>query len=242
MDQNNEKKLRLIGLVLTLVVFLYMAISNDSFSLVWNKINSMFNKKTVADRIEQYGDKVVENLNPLFQNAKVNFPPEKVTLVFYKDTKYLELYGGNENNLKLIKTYEVLAASGKEGPKLKEGDMQVPEGIYTIEALNPNSTFHLSLRLNYPNDFDKEKAKQENREKLGGDIMIHGNKVSIGCIAIGDEAAEELFILAAKSNWTTWKIILTPTDLRKNKRKESPITWIKELDKNILENLKTLPN
>jgi murein L,D-transpeptidase YafK len=71
-------------------------------------------------------------------------------------------------------------ASGKAGPKLREGDGQVPEGIYRIDGLNPNSSYHLSLKLNYPNDFDLEQARTEGRTELGGDIFIHGKAVSIG--------------------------------------------------------------
>ena len=69
--------------------------------------------------------------------------------------------------------YPILAASGVLGPKLREGDKQVPEGIYGAEALNPNSKFHLSIRLNYPNTFDRRMAQSDGRTQLGGDIMIH---------------------------------------------------------------------
>ncbi len=65
-------------------------------------------------------------------------------------------------------------------PKFKEGDGQIPEGIYGIEYLNPNSKFHLSMKINYPNSFDKEMAKIDNRKNLGGDIMIHGSNKTIG--------------------------------------------------------------
>lgn len=75
-----------------------------------------------------------------------------------------------------IKSYPILAASGSIGPKLRESDMQVPEGVYQIESLNPNSQFHLSLRVNYPNEFDREQARIDGRAQLGGDIMIHGSQ------------------------------------------------------------------
>jgi murein L,D-transpeptidase YafK len=115
----------------------------------------------------------------------------------------------------LIRTYPILAASGRLGPKLKEGDRQVPEGLYRIESLNPNSMFHLSLRLNYPNEFDRKQARLENRTNLGGDIMIHGSNASIGCLAMGDEAAEDLFILAAETGIDKVTVVLSPVDFRK---------------------------
>ena len=76
--------------------------------------------------------------------------------------------------------------------------------------------FHLSLRINYPNEFDREQAKHENRTNLGGDIMIHGSSVSIGCLAMGDEVAEDLFILAAETGIENISVILSPVDFRKS--------------------------
>jgi hypothetical protein len=72
----------------------------------------------------------------------------------------------------------------------------------------------LALRVDYPNARDRARAKQERRTELGGDIMIHGSNVSIGCLAMGDEAAEDLFVLAADSDWSTAEIVLAPVDLR----------------------------
>lgn len=93
--------------------------------------------------------------------------------------------------------------------------MQVPEGFYAIESLNPNSAYHLSLRVSYPNAQDRLQAKAEGRTKLGGDIMIHGKALSAGCLAMGDEAAEELFVLAALTGIDRIRVILSPVDFRK---------------------------
>jgi murein L,D-transpeptidase YafK len=113
------------------------------------------------------------------------------TLIGLKAEKRLELWAPDAaGRPRLIKTYPILAASGGAGPKLREGDRQVPEGLYAIESLNPNSRFHLSLRIDYPNAADRRRAQAEARTGLGGDIMIHGSNVSIGCLAMGDPAAE----------------------------------------------------
>src|SRR5690606_33287906 len=96
-----------------------------------------------------------------------------------------------------VHQYPVLAASGQAGPKLREGDRQVPEGFYAIESLHPNSRFHLALRVNYPNQSDRQRAAEDGRTNLGGDIMIHGSNASVGCLAMGDPAAEDLFVLVA---------------------------------------------
>ena len=174
-------------------------------------------RKTVQDRLEQYGHTVQERLLPYFEASKITYPPKKVIFVGLKDEKILEVWTcGEENRFDLMRTYPILAASGRLGPKLKEGDLQVPEGLYRIESLNPNSMFHLSLRINYPNEFDREQAKHENRTNLGGDIMIHGSSVSIGCLAMGDEVAEDLFILAAETGIENISVILSPVDFRKS--------------------------
>jgi murein L,D-transpeptidase YafK len=136
-------------------------------------------------------------------------------LVGLKQEKQLELWVSDGfAEFRLLKTYPILAASGTAGPKLKEGDRQVPEGLYQIESLNPNSRFHLALRVNYPNDLDKEHGRLDGRSRLGGDIMIHGNAVSIGCLAMGDQAAEDLFVLAAETGVKNIAVILTPVDFR----------------------------
>ncbi|MHC4693000.1 MAG: L,D-transpeptidase family protein [Planctomycetota bacterium] len=173
-------------------------------------------KKTVQQRLEQYGHIVRERYLPYFETAKIPYPPQKVIFVGLKHEKILEVWAcGKENRFSLIRTYPILAASGRLGPKLREGDRQVPEGLYRIVSLNPNSMFHLSLRINYPNEFDREQAKNENRTNLGGDIMIHGSNASIGCLAMGDQAAEDLFILAAETGIDKVTVVLSPVDFRK---------------------------
>ncbi len=170
---------------------------------------------SVAERLEQFGHWVKNRLKPSFEAAGVKYPPEDLAFVAFKDSRILELYARDkERPWQLIKTYAVLAASGELGPKLEEGDRQVPEGVYRLESLNPNSRYHLSVRLNYPNDFDRQAAKVDGRTRLGSDIMIHGRSVSIGCLAMGDEAAEDLFVLSALVKRKPVKIVISPTDFR----------------------------
>lgn len=170
---------------------------------------------TVAERVTQYGTGVADRLRPAFAAAGVDYPPADLAFVVLKDARVLDLYAGKSGSAwTFIKTYPVVAASGGGGPKLREGDLQVPEGIYAVESLNPNSLYHLSLRVNYPNDFDRRMGATDGRTDLGGDIMIHGSNASIGCLAMGDEAAEDLFVLAALTGVGHVKIIISPTDFR----------------------------
>lgn len=100
------------------------------------------------------------------------------------------------NNFKLLKTFPFCTTSGTLGPKRKEGDLQIPEGIYTLNHFNPQSNFHLSLGVSYPNASDRILS---DKQHPGGAIYIHGNCVTIGCIPITDEKIKELYVLAVEA-------------------------------------------
>jgi hypothetical protein len=70
------------------------------------------------------------------------------------------------------------------------------------------------MKVSYPNSFDRRQAAADHRTNLGGDIFIHGKNVSIGCLAIGDTAIEELFTLAADTGPERIRVIIAPNDLR----------------------------
>ncbi len=195
----------------------------------------------MADRVEDYGAVVKQRLEPDFKRIGADWPPERMVLVGLKQEKTLEVWVGHP--LRLLRSYPILGASGGPGPKLREGDRQVPEGLYRVESLNPNSRYHLALRLDYPNAYDREMGQCDGRDNLGGDIMIHGNTCSIGCLAMGDEAAEDLFILASLTGIDNIMMILSPVDFRV---RELPDTmpaapeWIVELYEVIRKELNKL--
>jgi murein L,D-transpeptidase YafK len=101
----------------------------------------------------------------------------------------------SEKQFRLFKTYDICYYSGDLGPKRKQGDGQVPEGFYNVAVFNPYSSYHLSLGISYPNASDKIIGKGN----PGGDIMIHGNCLSIGCIPITDVFIKELYVLAVEA-------------------------------------------
>lgn len=171
--------------------------------------------KTVEDRLVQFGPVARNRLRPHFKRIQQSYPPGRLVFLGIKDEQVLQLFVAASNEpVKFLRSYPILAASGELGPKQREGDHQVPEGIYRIELLNPNSSYHLSMRVSYPNEFDRAQARKEGRTKLGGDIMIHGKAVSVGCLAMGDEAAEELFVLAADTGIKRISVLLSPVDFR----------------------------
>jgi L,D-transpeptidase-like protein len=170
---------------------------------------------TVDSRLEQFGAGARSRLQPYFTRARVDYPGNELILLGLKAERRLDVYVlGADSAVSFIRSYPVMAASGTLGPKLREGDRQVPEGLYQVESFNPNSQFHLALRVGYPNSDDHRRALVDGRTALGGDIMIHGGSASIGCLAMGDPAIEELFVLAADVGREHIRIILAPQDLR----------------------------
>lgn len=202
-------------------------------------------RRSVEDAIKEYGTAARKRVRPSFKTAGVTYPPSNITLVGLKEEKLLFVLAPDpDGNLKKVAAYPILAASGEPGPKLMQGDFQVPEGFYKIELFNPNSAYHLSLRVNYPNAEDRAHAVKDKRSNLGGDIMIHGNAVSIGCLAIGDEPIEELFVLLHDTGLEKVKVILAPSDLT---RKASGVDfkvqpdWLPALYKRLKKSLSALP-
>ncbi len=198
---------------------------------------------TVTDRLRECGAAARGRLAPHFARVGVAYPPSRIELVAFKQERTLHVYAADaDGSIQYIRAYPILAASGQAGPKLREGDRQVPEGIYAIESLNPNSRFHLSLRLNYPNALDRRIARQEGRANLGRDIMIHGKAVSAGCLAMGNEAAEDLFVLASDVGIGQVRLILSPVDFRLRDAPAAPAqAWVRQLYADIGAELHRLP-
>lgn len=171
---------------------------------------------SVWTKVGEIGARARARLRPRFEAARVAYPPAAVELVAFKRESRLEIWAGaSPYSLTRIHSMAIHAASGGPGPKLREGDRQVPEGVYRVAALQPNSLYHVALRLAYPNAFDLEMAAVDGRRRLGGDIMIHGSDRSIGCIAVGDEASEDLFVLAADAGIEAVSVLIVPRDFRR---------------------------
>ena len=202
-------------------------------------------RHAVADRLDQFGAEARTRLLPVFLRAGVPYPPARLMLVGLKEERRLQIYAaGHDGRFRYIDDRRVLAAAGGPGPKLRAGDRQVPEGIYGIRYLNPNSVAYVSLLIGYPNDFDRERAKDDGRTDLGGDIAIHGPSTgTAGCLALTSPGVEDIFTLVADSGVSNTRIILAPHDLR---RRDAPAPatakpWIKALYTTISEDLEKLP-
>jgi murein L,D-transpeptidase YafK len=133
-----------------------------------------------------------------FQDKKLKYEGFHLFIRGFKQEGKLEVWvkeKGKENFVSLH-TYDFCSTSGTLGPKRKEGDLQIPEGIYYINHFNPLSNFHLSLGVSYPNASDRILS---DKKHPGGAIYVHGNCVTIGCIPITDEKIKELYVLAVEA-------------------------------------------
>jgi len=139
----------------------------------------------------------------LFRKAGVRWPPRQMMFRAYKAQEQLEVWaaGKSKGPLQRVATYEICMGSGVLGPKRRQGDEQVPEGFYELTLFNSASSYHLSMKVSYPNASDRKLGRGGN---LGGLIMIHGDCVSIGCLAMSDERIEELWVMARSTGRPTY--------------------------------------
>jgi murein L,D-transpeptidase YafK len=160
---------------------------------------SFAEKQKAFPRVRAAAEAKDDSLKALFATKHLAYPPKAIFIRAFKLEKVLEVWTLADSAFVLLKSYPVCASSGELGPKRQVGDEQVPEGFYTVSVFNPSSNYHLSLGINYPNASDRILG---NRKKLGGDIMIHGDCVTIGCLPLTDDGIREVYWLAvqAKSN------------------------------------------
>jgi len=134
-----------------------------------------------------------------FEQAKLTYPPQNLFIRAFKAEKELELWvkQSEDTTYQYFKTYPICKVPGKLGPKRVQGDSQVPEGIYHIDYFNPKSTYHLSLRINYPNASDKIRG---DKDDPGDNIFIHGACLSVGCLPMTNDGIREIYCLAVHAH------------------------------------------
>ena len=123
-------------------------------------------------------------------------PSAPVLIRTYKQEAELEIWKQKgDGQYALLKTFPMCRWSGQLGPKLREGDHQVPEGFYTIAPgqMNPNSHYYLSFNVGYPNAYDRALGR------TGGDIMVHGVCSSAGCFSMTDAQIGEIYAIAREA-------------------------------------------
>jgi murein L,D-transpeptidase YafK len=152
-------------------------------------------------RVKIAYEHVQDTVKKYFSDKKLSMEKFQLFVRAFKKEQILEVWikEKNEDQFVLLHTYDFCATSGVLGPKRKQGDLQIPEGIYSINHFNPVSNFYLSLGINYPNQSD---LILSDKKKPGSAIYIHGGCATVGCIPITNESIKELYILAveAKNN------------------------------------------
>ncbi len=175
---------------------LVMLISLFSFK---NSFDNGFKTSQLSNnRVRAAYDKKWVNLQSQLAAKKIDKDNFELYFRIFKLEKEFEVWVKNKtgHNYTLLKTISICASSGELGPKRKQGDYQVPEGFYEIATFNPNSSYHLAMKINYPNQSD---VLKKTATDAGGDIMIHGNCVTIGCIPLENEPIEEVYVLATEA-------------------------------------------
>lgn len=129
-------------------------------------------------------------LEPELQQSGFKWGDEVFLRVFKKES-VLEVWMRKGETYQLFRSYPICRFSGGLGPKLRTGDGKTPEGFYRIRAgsLNPFSSYHLSMNTGFPNAYDRY------HRRTGNFLMIHGDCVSIGCLAMTDRGIEEIYAL-----------------------------------------------
>lgn len=174
-------------------------------ALVSPLVTLVINNKTSAQSLEIF-DEDYENGETRFAAIQKKVAPglkerfEEKELVWgspifiraFKKERQLELWVKKGGKFLLFESYFIAGTSGGLGPKLRQGDGQIPEGFYfvTPRQMNPRSNFHLSFNIGYPNQFDRE------YKRTGDFIMVHGATFSAGCMAMTNAKVEEIYTIA----------------------------------------------
>lgn len=168
-----------------LVFIMLQAVSFKESQLKQDRVKTAYTQK----------EGIVKNY---FKDKNFQFDGFHLFIRAFKKEQTLEVWIKEQGHdrYSLLHTYAFCTTSGILGPKRREGDSQIPEGVYYINHFNPQSNFYLSLGLNYPNASDKILS---DKQHPGSAIYIHGNCVTIGCIPITDDKIKELYILAIEA-------------------------------------------
>jgi len=187
-------KMLQINLQPTMILSFLFSVMMLSSTAVGSDTNSFEAYQHSFSRVRNAYEENQESVLAALQAKSLSAENLRIYFRGLKKEKILQLWAWNDSfPAKLYREYPICEISGKLGPKRRQGDLQVPEGFYHIQVFNPQSNYHLSLGINYPNPSD---LVHSGAQKAGGDIYIHGQCSSSGCLAMGNEAINEIYVIA----------------------------------------------
>ena len=152
---NNDNFFLKIKLIKNNYKYLLITFLFCSNSILMSAQNYFLENQLSFERVKEAYREKAFLLKSAFKEKGLNYPPKEILLVSYKAEGELQVWVKEKDKYKMFKVYEVCMKSGDFGPKRKQGDKQVPEGFYYINVFNPESDYHLSLGINYPNSSDR---------------------------------------------------------------------------------------
>ncbi len=161
-------------------------------------LNLCAQSQTEYPRVRKAHKDKDEYIQNLVKEKGIDNNKYDILITAYKKEEILQVWikpKTRDTYEKLI-SYDFCNSSGVLGPKRQSGDLQIPEGFYYISYFNPASSYYLSLKVSYPNQSDRILGV---KNKLGGDIFIHGACCTIGCIPITDDKIMELYVLCLEA-------------------------------------------
>ena len=175
--------------------FVLLILLNVLSSTIMAQGSNFFQGQIEFLRVKNAWKNEKDSLNLLLKSHNIDKMNMQIFIRAFKQEGILEIWAKNkiETKYRKLKSFNICSKSGELGPKIEQGDKQVPEGVYFIDRFNPSSSYHLSLGISYPNTVDKKRSGAKNP---GGDIFIHGYCVTIGCLPMTNEGIEEIYLLS----------------------------------------------
>lgn len=185
----------------TLLGFLGMLFLSFTTPPIRYGTDEQFKQSQLAfTRVQNAYEESIDSVDNWLLSKNIGISNFEMFIRAFKKEEQMEVWvkSYDADTFMLLKTYKICLSSGFLGPKRKQGDKQIPEGVYYINEFNPYSDYHLSLGINYPNKSDSLLGEWGN---WGGDIYIHGGCESIGCLPITTRKIKGLYVLAMQARY-----------------------------------------
>ncbi|HEX9882290.1 MAG TPA: murein L,D-transpeptidase family protein [Hyphomicrobium sp.] len=191
------KTIIFLGLLVAIAGGALFAFWPQIFSLIEDEL--IYREKAKRWKLASSGQTLpgtpdLQNLSSRLAERNMSLGVPVFVRIFKREFE-LEVWLKRDGRFERFATYPVCMWSGALGPKLQQGDRQSPEGFYTVDksSLNPNSKYHRSFNLGFPNAYDRAHGR------TGSFLMVHGDCRSVGCYAMTDAVIDEIWTLVTSA-------------------------------------------